>query len=134
MQLLPMAFTLIFREFPPQERGAATGTLGIPVLLAPALGPTVGGYIVTSVGWPLIFYLNVPIGIVGLLMASSSYVNTGPLARATLIYLASSSPPSAWLPSSTPSPLSVPMAGAPPPSWAFWQVACSRLLSLWSPS
>ena len=64
-----MAFTLLFREFPPQERGAATGALGIPVLLAPALGPTVGGYIVTSVGWPLIFYLNVPIGIVGLLMA-----------------------------------------------------------------
>ncbi len=66
--LLPLAFTLIFREFPVQERGAATGALGIPVLLAPALGPTIGGYIVTSVGWPLIFYLNVPIGILGLVM------------------------------------------------------------------
>ncbi len=66
--LLPLAFTLIFREFPVQERGAATGALGIPILLAPALGPTIGGYIVTSIGWPLIFYLNVPIGIVGLLM------------------------------------------------------------------
>ena len=48
--LLPLAFTLLFREFPPQERGAATGALGIPVLLAPALGPTIGGYIVTSIG------------------------------------------------------------------------------------
>ncbi len=66
--LLPLAYTLLFREFPPQERGAATGALGIPVLLAPALGPTIGGYIVTSIGWPLIFYLNVPIGIVGLVM------------------------------------------------------------------
>jgi DHA2 family multidrug resistance protein len=67
--LLPLVTTLIFAEFPPQERGTATGALGIPVLLAPALGPTIGGYIVTTIGWPLIFYLNVPIGIVGLLMA-----------------------------------------------------------------
>ena len=67
--LMPLAFTLLFREFPPQERGAANGALGIPVLLAPALGPTIGGYIVTSIGWPLIFYLNVPIGIVGFVMA-----------------------------------------------------------------
>ncbi len=66
--LLPMSFTLLWREFPPQERGTASGILGIPVLLAPALGPTIGGYIVTSVGWPLIFYLNVPIGIVGFAM------------------------------------------------------------------
>jgi EmrB/QacA subfamily drug resistance transporter len=66
--LLPMSITLLYREFPLQERGMATGILGIPILLAPALGPTVGGYIVTSVGWPLIFYLNVPIGIVGFVM------------------------------------------------------------------
>jgi len=66
--LLPMSFTLLYREFPPQERGTATGILGIPILLAPALGPTIGGYIVTSIGWPLIFYLNVPIGIVGSIM------------------------------------------------------------------
>ena len=66
--LLPLAFTLIFAEFPPNERGAANGALGVPVLLAPALGPTIGGYLVTSIGWPLIFYLNVPVGIVGLLM------------------------------------------------------------------
>src|SRR5262249_39601958 len=67
--LLPMSFTLLWREFPPQERGTASGILGIPVLLAPALGPTVGGYIVTSVGWPLIFCLHVPIGLVGFAMA-----------------------------------------------------------------
>ncbi len=66
--LIPMSFTLLYREFPPEERGAAVGALGIPILLAPALGPTLGGYIVTSVGWPLIFYVNVPIGIVGFVM------------------------------------------------------------------
>ena len=68
--VIPMSFTLLYREFPPQERGAAFGVLGIPILLAPALGPTIGGYIVTSVGWPLVFYLNLPIGIVGIIMGS----------------------------------------------------------------
>ncbi len=67
--LLPMSITLLFREFPPNERGTAMGTLGIPILLAPALGPTVGGYIVTYLNWPLIFYINVPIGIVGFILA-----------------------------------------------------------------
>jgi drug resistance transporter, EmrB/QacA subfamily len=67
--LTPLAMTLLYREFPPNERGTAMGALGIPILLAPALGPTLGGYIVTFAGWQLIFYINVPIGIVGLLMA-----------------------------------------------------------------
>ncbi len=67
--LIPMSFTLIYSEFSPLERGTAVGALGVPILLAPALGPTIGGYIVTSVGWPLIFYLNVPIGIVGFILA-----------------------------------------------------------------
>jgi EmrB/QacA subfamily drug resistance transporter len=67
--LLPMSFTLLYREFPPQERGAAVGALGIPILLAPALGPTVGGYIVTYASWQLIFYINVPIGIIGFILS-----------------------------------------------------------------
>jgi DHA2 family multidrug resistance protein len=44
--------------------------MGVPILLAPALGPTIGGYIVTYANWQLIFYLNVPIGIIGFIMAS----------------------------------------------------------------
>lgn len=67
--LTPLAMTLLYREFPPNERGTAMGALGIPILLAPALGPTLGGYIVTFAGWQLIFFINLPIGIVGLLMA-----------------------------------------------------------------
>src|SRR5712691_5406471 len=67
--LFPLSITLLFREFPPQERGAAMGFFGVPALLAPALGPTLGGYIVTFAGWPLIFYINVPIGIVAIILA-----------------------------------------------------------------
>ncbi len=66
----PLAITLIWSEFPPQERGTAMGALGVPILLAPAFGPTLGGYIVTFLGWQLIFFINVPIGIIGIFLAS----------------------------------------------------------------
>jgi EmrB/QacA subfamily drug resistance transporter len=68
--LFPLSLTLIFREFPPQERGAALGLFGVPALLAPALGPTLGGYLVTYADWPVIFYVNVPIGIAAVILAS----------------------------------------------------------------
>ncbi len=68
--LSPLAITLLYSEFPPEERGVALGALGIPILLAPAVGPTLGGYIVTYLGWQLIFYINVPIGIVGIFVGS----------------------------------------------------------------
>lgn len=66
--LSPLAITLLYMEFPPAERGTAMGFLGIPILLAPAFGPTLGGYLVTYSDWQLIFYINLPIGIVGLLL------------------------------------------------------------------
>jgi len=64
--LQPLSLALIFLAFPPKERGLATGIFGIPILFAPALGPTLGGYIVQHLSWPIIFYLNVPVGIIGL--------------------------------------------------------------------
>src|SRR5437879_12069533 len=66
--LFPLSITMLYREFPPRERGTAIGTLGIPILIAPALGPTLGGYIVTYAGWQLIFYINLPIGILGIVL------------------------------------------------------------------
>ena len=67
--LFPLSLTLLFSAFPPQERGAAMGVFGVPALLAPAIGPTLGGYLVTYSGWQLIFYINVPIGIAALLLS-----------------------------------------------------------------
>lgn len=67
--LIPMSLAMIFRAFPPGERGLANGVFGIPVLLAPVLGPTLGGYLVSQASWRLIFFINVPFGIVGLLLA-----------------------------------------------------------------
>jgi EmrB/QacA subfamily drug resistance transporter len=68
--LMPLSLTLLFQVFPPEERGAAMGLFGVPVLLAPAIGPTLGGYLVTFSGWQLIFYINVPIGIVAVILAT----------------------------------------------------------------
>ncbi len=68
--LLPLTMTMLFREFPPEERGIAMATLGVPSLLAPALGPIVGGYLVTYASWQAIFFLNVPIGVVAFILAT----------------------------------------------------------------
>src|SRR5271157_231658 len=76
--MLPMSITLLYSEFPPEERGIALGALGVPLLLAPALGPSVGGYIVTFVSWRVLFFINVPIGIIGLFMASIFLRDTRP--------------------------------------------------------
>jgi EmrB/QacA subfamily drug resistance transporter len=67
--MLPLSITLLYSEFPPEERGIALGALGFPLMVAPALGPSVGGYIVTFVDWRVLFYINVPIGIAGCIMA-----------------------------------------------------------------
>lgn len=66
--LFPLALTLLFAAFPVHQRGLAMGLLGISSLMAPAIGPTLGGYLVTYANWSLIFFINVPIGIVGMML------------------------------------------------------------------
>jgi EmrB/QacA subfamily drug resistance transporter len=61
--MLPMVISLIFQVFPPNERGAAMGFFAIPIVAGPALGPTLGGYIITNRDWRLVFFINLPIGI-----------------------------------------------------------------------
>ena len=68
--LFPLSITMLFREFPPQERGVASGVFGVPALLAPAIGPTLGGYLVTYAGWQAIFFINLPIGILAIVLVS----------------------------------------------------------------
>ncbi len=66
--LFPLSFALVFGAFSPQERGRASGLFGIPILFAPAIGPTVGGYLVQYVDWRWVFLVNVPIGVAGVLL------------------------------------------------------------------
>ncbi|CAB4584280.1 unannotated protein [freshwater metagenome] len=64
--LTPVGVTMLFRAFPPVERAKASTYIMIPTLLAPALGPILGGLLVTHANWRWIFLINVPIGLVGL--------------------------------------------------------------------
>ena len=67
--LLPMVMTLLFQAFPPEKRGTATSVMGIPLMIAPAVGPVLGGYLVGSFGWQWAFFINVPLGIVAVFIA-----------------------------------------------------------------
>ena len=62
---LPLGTALLFSAFPPEERGQAFGVFGIPLVVAPALGPVVGGALVEYASWRDIFFVNVPIGLLG---------------------------------------------------------------------
>ena len=66
--LFPLSFALLFSAFSQQERGLANGVFGIPILVAPALGPTLGGYLSQYVDWRWIFYVNLPVGVAGVIM------------------------------------------------------------------
>ena len=63
---LPLGSAQLFRVFPPNEQGKAFGIFGITLAMAPALGPLVGGYLVSIDVWRWIFYINIPIGIMGI--------------------------------------------------------------------
>lgn len=59
----------ILREsFPPSEQGLAMGIYGMGIVLAPAIGPTLGGWITDQYTWPWIFFINIPVGILNLVM------------------------------------------------------------------
>jgi len=68
--LMPVAMVVIFEAFPPEERGLAMGVYGIAATFGPAIGPTLGGYLTEHFSWKFAFYINVPIGILGLLLAA----------------------------------------------------------------
>lgn len=67
--LMPVAMATIFRLFDPTERAGAIALLLIPLLLGPAFGPTLGGYLATSFSWNAIFTINLPIGVAAFALA-----------------------------------------------------------------
>ena len=60
--LIPVGMAMMFRAFPPAERIRANRLLIVPMLMAPALGPVIGGLLVDGLSWRWIFYVNVPVG------------------------------------------------------------------------
>ena len=67
----PLGMGLLFQVTPPQRRGAVMGIYALPVMVAPILGPTLGGYLTEYVSWRWVFYLNVPAGALALLLGTA---------------------------------------------------------------
>ncbi len=65
--LTPVGTAMLYRTFPPAQRVQVSRVLIVPTVLAPALGPVIGGLLVTQLSWRWVFYVNVPIGIVACL-------------------------------------------------------------------
>ena len=66
--LLTVSQAMLREAFPPREQGLAMGVFGMGVVLAPAFGPTLGGWLTDRYSWPWIFYVNVPIGVLNLML------------------------------------------------------------------
>ena len=66
--LLSTSQAILFDAFEPKDRPIASGLFGMGIVLGPTLGPTLGGYIIEHMSWPMIFMINIPIGIVATLL------------------------------------------------------------------
>ena len=66
--LQPLAQSILADSFPPEKRGLAFAVYGITVIVAPTIGPTLGGWITDNYSWRWIFFINLPVGILALLL------------------------------------------------------------------
>ena len=68
--LQPMAQAIMADSFPPQKRGQAVALYGLVAVLAPSIGPTLGGWITDNFSWRWIFYINIPVGILAFFLVT----------------------------------------------------------------
>lgn len=76
--LLAKAQAILFETFPKSEQAMAQGFFGAIVIAGPAIGPTLGGYIVTNIGWRWIFFINLPVGIIAAFMVIAALPDDKP--------------------------------------------------------
>ncbi|KEO81173.1 DHA2 family efflux MFS transporter permease subunit [Tumebacillus flagellatus] len=67
--IMPLMMTVFLTVFPPERRGVAMGVMGIVMIFAPAIGPTLAGWLVQNYSWRLLFILVIPIGLIDLFLA-----------------------------------------------------------------
>src|SRR3954447_10466649 len=68
--LAPVGLAMLFRTFPPAERVRASRILIVPTALAPAIGPVLGGLLVTDISWRWVFHVNLPLGVIGVVFGA----------------------------------------------------------------
>jgi MFS transporter, DHA2 family, multidrug resistance protein len=81
--LQPTAQAILFESYPPEKRSGAMAIFGLGAMVGPAIGPTLGGYIVDNYSWPLIFYINLPIGIAAFFMTLAFIKDQSYIKRST---------------------------------------------------
>ncbi|HWF87566.1 MAG TPA: DHA2 family efflux MFS transporter permease subunit [Pyrinomonadaceae bacterium] len=69
--LQPIAQAVLLESFPAEKRGAAMAAYGMGIVVAPIIGPTLGGWITDNYSWRWIFYINIPVGLLAMLMAKT---------------------------------------------------------------
>lgn len=74
--IIPLSQAIMVESFGREERGKAMAVWGIGIMVAPVLGPTLGGYITDHLNWRWVFYINVPVGIVSILLALATVRET----------------------------------------------------------
>ncbi|UJF31645.1 DHA2 family efflux MFS transporter permease subunit [Paenibacillus hexagrammi] len=67
--IMPLMMTVFLTVFLPEKRGSAMGTMGIAMIFAPAIGPTLSGWLVQTYTWRLLFYIVLPIGLLDIILA-----------------------------------------------------------------
>jgi len=83
--LLSTSQAILYEVFPREEFGTAMAIFGVGVMVGPTLGPTLGGYITDAFGWPWIFYINIPIGMLALALSLSFIQNSRYQVRTTRV-------------------------------------------------
>ena len=78
--LMPISQAVLLESFPKEKRGMAMAVFGLGVVFAPVIGPTLGGWITDNYSWHWIFYINVPIGVLAVVL-SQMFVEDPPYAR-----------------------------------------------------
>ena len=78
--LVPLAQAILRETFPKKEQGMAMAIFSMGVVLAPAIGPVLGGWLTDNYGWAWIFYINIPVSLVGMLMVGA-FVHDPPYLR-----------------------------------------------------
>jgi DHA2 family multidrug resistance protein len=69
--LMTVSQAVLFESFPVEEAGTAMALFGLGVMVGPTIGPTLGGWLTDNYGWPWIFYINIPVGIVAAVMIAT---------------------------------------------------------------
>ncbi len=66
--VVTIGLTMMYRVFPPEERGTAIGIYGLGAMMAPSIGPALGGLLTEHFAWRSIFFVNIPVGIIGIIL------------------------------------------------------------------